>query len=207
SNIFMSAHKPARMKEPYVNETSVDRNFYAADKAQVMKVSNTLGWDQNSTFGDPMFVNPEKGDFRVKENSPALKMGFKNFPMNQFGVKKPSLKAIARTPEMPILKANKVESEVTQKVKWQGATFSNLSGEEFSAFGVSKEEGGVVLSEILKNSPLAKAGLLEGDLIQAVNGIKTSNVQEFGKVTNALKGTVNLKVVRNQQVMQIKLIN
>ncbi|KJD37217.1 signaling protein [Tamlana sedimentorum] len=207
SNIFMSAHKPARMKEPYVNETSVDRNFYVADKAQVMKISNTLGWDQNSTFGDPMFINPEKGDFRVKENSPALKIGFKNFPMDQFGVKKPSLKAIARIPEMPTLISSKEknESEVDKSITWQGATFSNLSGQEFSAFGVSKEEGGVVLSAILNTSPLVKGGLLEGDLIQAVNGVKTTNVAQFNQVTKKLKGKVNLKVVRNQQVKQIKL--
>ena len=48
-----------------------------------------------------MFVDPADGDFRVKEGSPALKLGFVNFPMDQFGVQKPELKAIARTPEMP----------------------------------------------------------------------------------------------------------
>ncbi|MGA2618375.1 MAG: hypothetical protein ABSF26_12250 [Thermoguttaceae bacterium] len=37
----------------------------------------------------------------MKEGSPALKLGFVNFPMDQFGVRKPELKAIARTPEMP----------------------------------------------------------------------------------------------------------
>ena len=50
-----------------------------------------------------MFVDPANGDFRVKEGSPALKLGFVNFPMDQFGVQKPELKAIARTPEMPKL--------------------------------------------------------------------------------------------------------
>ena len=51
-----------------------------------------------------MFVDPANGDFRVKEGSPALKLGFVNFPMDQFGVQKPELKAIARTPEMPKLR-------------------------------------------------------------------------------------------------------
>ena len=48
-----------------------------------------------------MFVDPANGDFRVQDGSPALKLGFVNFPMDQFGVQKPALKAIARTPEMP----------------------------------------------------------------------------------------------------------
>lgn len=43
------------------------------------------GYDLQSTIADPLFVNPQKGDYRVKENSPALKLGFKNFPMDQFG--------------------------------------------------------------------------------------------------------------------------
>jgi len=36
-----------------------------------------------------------KGDFRVATGSPALALGFTNFPMDQFGVKKPALKAVA----------------------------------------------------------------------------------------------------------------
>ncbi len=61
--------------------------------------------DAHSLVADAMFVDPADGDFRVKEGSPALKLGFVNFPMDQFGVQKPELKAIARTPEMPRLVA------------------------------------------------------------------------------------------------------
>ena len=60
--------------------------------------------DAHSIVADAMFVDPANGDFRVKEGSPALKLGFVNFPMDQFGVQKPELKAIARTPEMPKLR-------------------------------------------------------------------------------------------------------
>jgi len=31
-----------------------------------------------------MFVDPAHGDYRVKPGSPALALGFKNFPMDQF---------------------------------------------------------------------------------------------------------------------------
>ena len=57
--------------------------------------------DAHSIVADALFVDPANGDFRVKDGSPALKLGFVNFPMDQFGVQKPELKAIARTPEMP----------------------------------------------------------------------------------------------------------
>jgi len=47
------------------------------------------GHDIHSVFADPMFMDSANGDYRVKTGSPALKLGFKNFPMDQFGVRKP----------------------------------------------------------------------------------------------------------------------
>ncbi len=43
------------------------------------------GLDANSVVADPMFVNPDAGDYTVKDGSPALTLGFKNFPMTGFG--------------------------------------------------------------------------------------------------------------------------
>jgi hypothetical protein len=50
---------------------------------------------------DAQFVDPAQGDYRVKEGSPSLTLGFVNFPMDRFGVQKPALKALARTPVLP----------------------------------------------------------------------------------------------------------
>jgi hypothetical protein len=46
------------------------------------------GIDKNSVVADPMFVDPDKGDYSVKDGSPALALGFKNFPMTGFGATK-----------------------------------------------------------------------------------------------------------------------
>lgn len=40
----------------------------------------------NFTTGDPGFVNPEKGDFRLKPGAPALKLGFQPIPFNKIGL-------------------------------------------------------------------------------------------------------------------------
>lgn len=45
-----------------------------------------LGFDEHSVYADPQFVDPENGDYRVKETSPALKLGFENFSMDEFGL-------------------------------------------------------------------------------------------------------------------------
>ena len=210
SNIFMAAHHPARMNEPYTQDTMVDRNFYfVANQQVVINRSKALDWDNNSAFGDPEFISPEKGNYQVKETSPALETGFKNFPMDQFGVKKPSLKKIARTPELPKLvsklnKAPKAPKAQAESFKWKGITLTDLSGEEFSAYGVSKEESGVVVSNVNPKGLGKKIGLQNGDVIQNINGQKTQNVKALRVVISKLKGDTTFTVIRNQEKVELK---
>lgn len=207
-NIFMAPHKQARLSAPLTDQVRVDDNFYGVAKQAVMSGSGPLGWDENSLFGDPMFIDPAKGDFRVKEGSPALKVGFKNFPMDQFGVKKASLKAIARTPDFSApKKVKRVRKPQPIRIgSWMGATLGDLSGNDFSAYGVSKRAGGIALNEVPVGSAAAQAGLLEGDLIQGLNGQAVSNQRQFNQTLKRLTSeTVKLTVVRNQQLMELEM--
>jgi hypothetical protein len=43
------------------------------------------GMDQHSIEADPKFINATAGDYRVAAGSPALQIGFVNFPMDSFG--------------------------------------------------------------------------------------------------------------------------
>ncbi len=45
-----------------------------------------LGFDEHSVFADPLFVDPKNHNFQVRPESPALKIGFKNFEMGQWGL-------------------------------------------------------------------------------------------------------------------------
>jgi len=45
-----------------------------------------LGFDKHSLIADPMFVDPSAGDYRVKPESPALKLGFQNLYMTRCGL-------------------------------------------------------------------------------------------------------------------------
>jgi hypothetical protein len=45
-----------------------------------------LGYDQHSVFADPLFVDAANGDYRVRPESRALKLGFKNFDVSNAGL-------------------------------------------------------------------------------------------------------------------------
>ncbi len=86
------------------------------------------------------------GDFRVKEGSPAFEIGFKNFPMDQFGVKKPSLKAIAKTPVIPALDIGSTEG-----------TPSNARGANGSRQTSSGSEPSCTTWKAKSSPPMARA--------------------------------------------------
>ncbi|MCC6239817.1 MAG: right-handed parallel beta-helix repeat-containing protein [Phycisphaerales bacterium] len=50
-----------------------------------LKQWQARGLDRDSTVADPLFVNPDKGDFRLKPNSPAIKMGFQPIDFSLVG--------------------------------------------------------------------------------------------------------------------------
>ena len=45
-----------------------------------------LGFDAHSVIADPQFVDPERGDYRLRPTSPALALGFKQLPFEQMGL-------------------------------------------------------------------------------------------------------------------------
>ncbi|WP_158973947.1 right-handed parallel beta-helix repeat-containing protein [Cellulophaga sp. L1A9] len=206
SNIFMFTYQGVNVPKQETAGKRVDSNLiFDAELTQI------FGWDVHSIVANPQFIDPENGDFRVKEGSPAFDIGFKNFPMDQFGVKKPSLKAIAKTPEIPALGVSDqlIKSDRTKRKPkatiWMGATISGLSGMEFSAYGVSKEDGGIALKKAPQNSQAANIGLLEGDLILNVNGKKVANEKQFLQLLESANASpVTLKVVREQKEILIK---
>lgn len=51
------------------------------------KAWRSMGRDGNSKFSDPKFVNLEKRDFRLAKDSPAFELGFKEWDLNEAGVR------------------------------------------------------------------------------------------------------------------------
>jgi Right handed beta helix region len=184
----------------------IDRNMFISEADR--NAFREQGCDANSVFGDPLFVDPAKGDYRVKDGSPAFAIGFTNFPMDQFGVKKTELKAIARTPDFPAPYAAQIAPDVTEEpaALWLGATVAALKGEEFSAFGVSREDGGVHLVEVPPDSVAYKKGLRANDLIQKINDQAVKTVDDLNAATGSnLDQPKTFRLVRSQKSISLRM--
>jgi len=163
--------------------------------------------DEHSIVADALFIDPAKGDYRVQDGSPALKLGFVNFPMDQFGVRKPELKAIARTPEIPAIAKTVRKSRVVKRAKyaWQ-AGIRDISGlGDRSAYGLP-DESGVLLLDVPVASPAAKAGLQKDDVIRACNGQVVRTANDLQKLRDKAAGQkLTLLVSRKQKQVTVEV--
>jgi len=181
-NIAWTDYRPAHMPAPPWG-AEMDFNLVhdsrAAAAAPATQLQAQSGRDQHSLVADADFVDPARGDYRVKEGSPALALGFVNFPMDRFGVQKPMLKAIARTPKLPaeVAPAPAGGAREPAPVTWLGARLRNILDQgEMSAFGLAGVNGVLVL-EVPDDSPLAASGLHAGDVILSINDSVATNTK------------------------------
>ncbi|MFW6161840.1 MAG: PDZ domain-containing protein [Planctomycetota bacterium] len=167
-----------------------------------------FGGDRHSLIADAQFIDPLAGDYRVRDGSPALELGFENFPMDRFGVRKLELRKIARTPPLPgTLEAAKIRSggwgrryRKPQTAHWLGATVKNIETRgEMSAVGLG-DRNGVLLTRVPKDSRAHEARLRENDVIRAVNGKRVKNLEALADLyrVQARRGEVTLGLWRDQ---------
>ena len=80
-------HLPA-----WAKEADTDYNLYycaenPALSQQVLETAQKDGIDMQSLATDPLFVDPERGDFRLKPESPAFKLGFVPIDLSKVGLR------------------------------------------------------------------------------------------------------------------------
>jgi hypothetical protein len=159
------------------------------------------GTDNHSVYGPLIFENPKKGDFRVKQHAAALSVGFKNFPMDNFGVVSARLKAIAREPSFPaIVVANSLSQD--DIIDFMGARVKNLNtaGEQ-SATGMDQIRGVLVLS--VAHGSAASGFLQANDVIITFNRRQVNNFKDLLEARDALTGkNTEIMIFRNQHQLK-----
>ena len=203
---ILAAYYPIGM--PPVWGKQIDFNFFT--DAKNLEAARKFGGDKDSAAGDPMFVDPAHGDYRVKEGSPALKLGFQNFPMDQFGVKSPRLKLLAKTPLLPGAEKESATAKPerdARKTQWLGATVKNVT--ELGEVSVGGLPGllGVMVYNVPTGSDAAKFGLKETDVIRTFDSKPADELKVLETLYYDLAAgkTVKVGVVRSQKVVELTI--
>ncbi len=200
-NIVMSDYAPI-MVDYWGKE--IDSNFFLQKSSLTAAQEN--GTDGNSIFGNPEFVDPNAGNYNVRSSSKALEIGFKNFPVDNFGVVSPTLKRKAAKPVIAGIKILNNNKEGA-KTEWLGATIKNIEtlGEQ-SAAGLP-DKNGVLVLRVSTGSFAEKSGLKQGDVIRKID---TKIISSVGEMVTILQvkfwlSQVPATIVHNQQEEQITL--
>lgn len=207
-NIVFTAYQPAVMNSALGESDrwgkELDYNLFATGQAAMRKFA-AHGADAHSVSADPLFVNPSQGDFRVRPESPAFKIGFRNFDMTDFGVKSEKLKKLARTPDIPEI-VLQIQDEVSAEYTWLGAVLKEVKGEELSAYGAKFSQASMALDRVPAESEAYKLGLRSGDLLLSFGGKEISTAASFKQLLEKYAGkSGELLVMRNQKEMVVKL--
>lgn len=142
SNIVMGPHQPVEIRRW---GRSVDRNFFVAEAD--LREAQARGTDARSVAGDPRFAAPTRGDYTVTNAALAARIGFVNFPMDDFGVRPARLKALALRPAFPVPSLHRQAAPQEAAVTVHGLTLKSVEtlGEQ-SAAGLGAMAGVLVLA-------------------------------------------------------------
>jgi len=151
-NIVFQKYRPIRVPKRWGKQ--IDDNLLhtpgQAQPAPATDLQELSGRDSGSLSADAMFVAPQRGDYRVRDGSPALRLGFENFPMDRFGVVSPRLRGQSRTPQLPDVTGTRPDVSASKRDGrlhlWFGAKVKNLLGlGEQSATGMHAQTGVLVV--------------------------------------------------------------
>jgi hypothetical protein len=196
-NIVSTGYKPVNID---VWGKEVDYNAFSDSVS--LKAAWKRGTDKHSVCCKPDFVNPQAGNFRLKEGSMALSVGFKNFAMDSFGVVSPKLKALAKKVTIPsVLALDKVDDD--EIIDFMGAKVKNITtlGER-SATGMYDTRG-VLVMEVAAGS-VASRFLQTNDVILSINSRKINNMRDLLEARKSVDGAkAEVVVFRNQKEVRL----
>lgn len=204
-NIVSNAYQQAAMSSSLVTwGRRLDFNLFPTEAMRTAYASK--GCDANSLSGSPMFVSPASGNYQVAAGSPALALGFVNFPMDQFGVTTRPFTVNSKSIVVrnPALISTAPPVKLTGVFRWLGSQVKGVTTiEEASSFGTNPMNGGVFFKGDYLGSAAAATGILESDLIASINGSTVVTVEDMVIALSAATGDVTFGIVRGQSPSNI----
>ena len=198
-NIVSAAYLPIQI-EVWGKET--DYNVFP-DSAS-LKAAWSRGTDKHSVCSELNFVDPQNGDFRLKDGSTGFSVGFKNFSMDSFGVVSPQLKALAKKPTQSLVrKFDKIKDN--EIIDFMGAKLKNLTtlGER-SATGMDTTRG-VLVVDVAAGSGASKF-LQINDVILSFNNRPVNKLNHLLEARMSVIGTnTEIVIFRNQKEVRKRI--
>jgi hypothetical protein len=212
-NLVWTDYQPAIMHRPPWGaemDFNLVQDSRATTPAPAALLQRQSGRDALSIVADARFVDPARGDYRVQDGSPALALGFVNFPMDRFGVQKPELRTLARVPEFPAATppAPAAVARTADPITWLGTRVRNITDEgEMSAFGLPGVTGVLVL-EVPADSALARAGLRKGDVILRLDETAVNDTKQLAAQARTLSPgqSITVGISRNQSAVNLNIV-
>lgn len=199
NNIFTHGYKPIGMRN-WGN--LIDSNLFF-QKESLKKAQTSYKTDKNSAYGDPVFADAAKGDFTVTNAELAKKIGWVNFPMDQFGVQKPTLKTIAKTPKIPTIELT--PDEVIPGIDYMGGVIKNIVNDgEKSAAGLPDYKGAKIVKG-LKKGVFSVIKLQDDDVVLKMDNEDITNIEDFMSKIASSKVYKTMSVWRYQKLVVIDL--
>jgi len=111
---------------------------------------------------------------------------------------------------IPVNMAKSIEDQLQKHGKvtrgWLGVVIQNLDKDLAESFGL-KQAGGILVSEVQKDSPASAAGIKQGDVIIHLNGIKLEDVSDLRNKVALIEpeSTAVLLVIRDGREKKIQV--
>jgi len=112
---------------------------------------------------------------------------------------------------IPISMAKEIKDRLIAQGKvvrgWLGVGIQELTEELAAQFGV-KPEDGVLVGNVMKDSPAERGGMKPGDIIQEFSGTKISGVHQLQRevAQSPVGSPVRLKVLREKQPVMLTIV-
>jgi serine protease Do len=112
---------------------------------------------------------------------------------------------------IPINMAREIKDRLIAQGKvvrgWLGIGIQELTEELASQFGVKPEEG-VLVGNVMKDSPADRGGLKTGDIIQEFNEVKITGVRQLQKEVagSSINAPAKVKILREKQSLTLTVV-